>query len=54
MSRIQIFGFLLLLLGSILYFFVEGDPYTIIAGFVGGIGLGAIIAGPKLSARYQK
>lgn len=54
MSRIQIIGILLLLAGVMFYFIVEGEPYTTASGFIGGIGLGAILFGHKITARYNK
>ena len=54
MSKIQIIGILLLLAGVIFYFLVEAEPYTTVAGFIGGIGLGALLFGPKITARYNK
>ncbi|WP_373055469.1 hypothetical protein [Zunongwangia sp. H14] len=54
MSRIQVLGLLLLVVGVTLYFIVKVEPYTTVAGFIAGIGFAVLLFGHQITARYKK
>lgn len=52
--KIKIIGALALLTGVALYFLVENEPYTTIAGFIAGLGFAIILFGAGFSAQFRK